>query len=76
MKYPDDFINKIICGDCLIEHENIKSGSVDLILTDLPFGTMNGLNAEPIKANNNKNYIAGGGYVGKREEFFKVSNIK
>ena len=34
--------NKIICGDCLIEHTNIKSGSVDLILTDLPYGTMNG----------------------------------
>ena len=29
-------------GDCLIEHENIKSGSVDLILTDLPYGIMEG----------------------------------
>jgi len=37
-----DYINKIICGDCLIEHNKIKSGSVDLILTDLPYGTMNG----------------------------------
>jgi site-specific DNA-methyltransferase (adenine-specific) len=27
-------------GDCLIENENIESGSVDLILTDLPYGTM------------------------------------
>ena len=27
-------------GDCLIEHENIKNGSVDLILTDLPYGTI------------------------------------
>ena len=33
-------VNKIICGDCLIEHEKIKSGSVDLILTDLPYGTV------------------------------------
>lgn len=31
-------------GDCLIEAENIPSGSVDLILTDLPYGTMNGFN--------------------------------
>jgi len=29
-------VNKIVCGDCLIEHEIIESGSVDLILTDLP----------------------------------------
>ena len=30
--------NKIIQGDCLIENKNIKDGSVDLILTDLPYG--------------------------------------
>lgn len=35
-------LNTIIHGDCLIESENIKSGSIDLILTDLPYGTMNG----------------------------------
>ena len=28
-------------GDTLIENENIKDGSVDLILTDLPYGNMN-----------------------------------
>ena len=49
-------------GDCLVESDRIESGSVDLILTDLPFGTMKGLDAEPIKGNNNKNYVAGGGY--------------
>jgi DNA modification methylase len=27
-------------GDCLIESDKIESGSVDLILTDLPYGTM------------------------------------
>ena len=31
-------------GDCLIESDNIPSGSIDLILTDLPYGTMNGFN--------------------------------
>ncbi len=30
----------ILQGDCLIKHTEIKSGSVDLILTDLPFGNM------------------------------------
>lgn len=29
-------------GDCLIESDKIESGSVDLILTDLPYGVMNG----------------------------------
>ena len=33
---------KLYNGDCLIEHDNIESGSVDLILTDLPYGNMNG----------------------------------
>ena len=31
----------LLHGDCLIESNNIESGSVDLILTDLPYGNMN-----------------------------------
>lgn len=31
---------KLLQGDCLIEAENIPSGSVDLILTDPPYGTV------------------------------------
>jgi site-specific DNA-methyltransferase (adenine-specific) len=31
---------QLIKGDCLIESDKIKSGSVDLILTDLPYGTV------------------------------------
>ena len=30
-------------GDCLIESDKIQSGSVDLILTDLPYGTVKGM---------------------------------
>lgn len=30
-------------GDCLIESDKIESGSVDLILTDLPYGNMQGI---------------------------------
>jgi len=30
-------------GDCLVESEQIESGSVDLILTDLPYGTVTGI---------------------------------
>lgn len=36
--------SRIFFGDCLIESDKIESGSVDLILTDLPYGTMNGFN--------------------------------
>jgi DNA modification methylase len=32
---------KLYKGDCLIESDKIEGGSVDLILTDLPYGTMN-----------------------------------
>lgn len=35
---------KLLQGDCLIENDKIESGSVDLILTDLPYGNMKGLN--------------------------------
>ena len=34
--------SRLFFGDCLIESDNIESGSVDLILTDLPYGTMEG----------------------------------
>lgn len=31
---------QVFLGDCLIESDKIQSGSVDLILTDLPYGTV------------------------------------
>lgn len=34
--------SKLLNGDCLIESDKIESGSVDLILTDLPYGTVKG----------------------------------
>jgi len=33
--------SRLFFGDCLIESDKIQSGSVDLILTDLPYGNMN-----------------------------------
>lgn len=38
MTYPDDFINKVICGDCLEIMKHIPDGAVDMILCDLPYG--------------------------------------
>lgn len=37
---------KLINGDCLEEMKKIKSGSVDLILCDLPYGTMKDANLD------------------------------
>jgi site-specific DNA-methyltransferase (adenine-specific) len=36
--------SRLFFGDCLIESDKIETGSVDLILTDLPYGNMKGLN--------------------------------
>jgi len=33
--------SRLFFGDCLIESNKIESGTVDLILTDLPYGNMN-----------------------------------
>jgi len=56
--------SRLFFGDCLIESDKIESGSVDLILTDLPYGTMNGYNnidwdfaIDPIKVFNIANRI-------------------
>jgi len=37
LKYPDDFINQIICGDCLEVMEGIPDKSVDLVVTSPPY---------------------------------------
>jgi len=34
--------SRLFFGDCLIESDKIETGSVDLILTDFPYGNMNG----------------------------------
>ncbi len=40
-KYPDDFINKVICGDCLEVLKQIPDKSINLVLTDPPYGHNN-----------------------------------
>jgi DNA modification methylase len=39
MIYPNDFINKVITGDCLKVMKQIPDKSIDLVLTDPPYGT-------------------------------------
>ena len=36
--WPKDFINQIICGDCLEVMKEIPDKSVDLVITDPPYG--------------------------------------
>jgi len=38
MHYPEDFENKIICGDCMEIMKDIPDNSIDMILCDLPYG--------------------------------------
>ncbi len=38
--------SRLFFGDCLIESDKIESGSVDLILTDLPYGTIKGMGGD------------------------------
>ena len=60
MKYPDDFINKVIEGDCLEVMKHIPNKSIDLILTDPPYGLDKKLSSGGGKHKNSKfrlNYV-------------------
>lgn len=48
--------NIIYLGDCLSESDKIESGSVDLILTDLPYGTLKGATLTSSKTRNDEYY--------------------
>lgn len=41
LKYPKDFLDKIICGDSIEVMKQIPSGSVDLIVTSPPYNLKN-----------------------------------
>ena len=47
--------SRLFLGDCLIESDKIESGSVDLILTDLPYGTVKGLGTSRVAQSKNYN---------------------
>ena len=54
MKYPDDFINKIICGDCIEVMKAMKPNSIDAVVTDPPYG-LEFMGKEWDKLDNSKN---------------------
>jgi len=37
MRWPEDFINQVICGDCLEVMKEIPDGAVDLVVTSPPW---------------------------------------
>ena len=41
LKYPNDFINKIICGDCLDVMKQVPDESIDLVVTSPPYNLKN-----------------------------------
>lgn len=49
LTYPDSFINKIVCGDCIKVMKAIPDNTIDLIVTSPPYDnlrTYNGFNFE------------------------------
>ncbi len=40
-RYPDDFVNKIVCGDCLAVMRLIPDASIDLVVTSPPYNLKN-----------------------------------
>ncbi len=57
MKYPNDFIDKIICGDCLEVMKDIPNKCVDLVLTSPPYNTARGVKTERGLRNLENRYI-------------------
>jgi len=41
MIYPDDFINKVILGDCIEVMKEIPDNSIDTVITNPPYGLSN-----------------------------------
>jgi len=40
MKYPNDHLNKVICGDCLDVVKDIPNEVIDLVVTSPPYGNL------------------------------------
>ena len=64
--YPDDFINKIILGDCLEVMKDIPNDSIDLIVTDPPFGISYYSNRSKFKSRREETKIMGDEFVNKK----------
>ena len=41
LRFPEDFTNKIVCGDAVNIIKQIPDGSVDLVITSPPYNLKN-----------------------------------
>jgi modification methylase len=41
IEFPNDFINKILCGDCLTVMRQMPEGCVNLVVTSPPYNLKN-----------------------------------
>ena len=64
---PDDYINKVICGDCLDIMQDIPGGAVDCVVTDPPYGIDGATGGQARQ--DNKEYD--GGYFDDTPEYIK-----
>lgn len=44
MNYPDDFINKVICGDASVVMKGIPDNAIDLVVTSPPYDNLRNYN--------------------------------
>jgi modification methylase len=58
LKYPKDFLNKIICGDSIEVMRQIPDNSVDLVVTSPPYNLKNST-GNGMKANTKSGKWAG-----------------
>jgi len=58
MQFPQDFIDKIICGDCLEIMQKIPDNSIDLVVTSPPYNLKNST-GNGMKANTKSGKWAG-----------------
>lgn len=59
MEFPKDYLNKIIQGDCLEVMKGLPDNFADLILTDPPYGTLDGKGKVTKRGNELVNFNAG-----------------
>jgi len=84
MKWPDDFVNKIICGDCLGVMKEIPDESIDMAITSPPYWGLRDYGIEQIFGGNKdcrhewsreKGRKLRGTDVGKRKEVYPTIHL-
>jgi len=84
MKWPDDFVNKVICGDCLGVMKGIPDECIDMAITSPPYWGLRDYGIEQIFGGNKdcrhewsreKGRKLRGTDVGKRKEVYPTIHL-